>query len=782
MSQAMAKLAPMPAATPFRPQITGLGIDLIRCSIGAYCSRSTRPTSSDDRMPPSAEPISRTSAPAEKPRPEPISTTQRTDSSRSTSFKAASSCWRARTPIGFSFSGRLSLIQATPASLSRVTWRSSGCSATSPPLELGAPLLEEGVHAFLLVLGREQEVEVLAFGEEPLLERKLKGEIDRFLGQAERHRGLGRQLPGHPLSGLGRPLGRHDLVDDAELVRALGRDRLPAEVHLHRHVFAGGARPALGAAGARDDAQIDLGLAEARAVAGDHEVTHQRHLAAASQGVAVDRRDQRLGEGGDARPAAGLVTAQLLDRAALGHVADVGARSEDLRAACQDHGPHRVVALQLAERRRHLRDDRGAQGIEDGGPVERDHPDRRLHLQEDELVGHAAMIGHVKKALRDSYGRLADDLRISVTDRCNFRCIYCMPAEGLKWLARDDILRFEEIHRLARIFVERYGVRTIRITGGEPLVRVKVEELVGMINSLDPTLDITMTTNGVLLAQKAQALRDAGLKRVNVSLDTLSLDRFKEMARRDAFERVIEGLAAAEEVGLSPIKLNVVVMKGYNDGEVVEFARLAREKAYDVRFIEFMPLDADGIWKEDLVVPSQRIQEQIEDLFPLVAISEDRPAPATKFKFADGSPGGVGFISSVSQAFCATCNRVRLTAEGGLRSWHARAGGRRRRRGNRDRACGGRPRDHHDGQPLLAAHHRRLRRRPGERARARPLPRLDPLHLPGPRRAQDRLRPNARRHRSRRAGLRRLRDPAALRRLHLRRHARGAAGRELAPP
>src|SRR5205807_687853 len=283
----------------------------------------------------------------------------------------------------------------------------------------------------------------------------------------------------------------------------------------------------------------DLGLAEARAVAGDHEVTHQRHLAAASQGVAVDRRDQRLGEGGDARPAAGLVTGHLLDRAALGHVADVGARSEDLRAACQDHGPHRVVALQLAERRRHLRDDRGAQGIEDGGPVERDHPDRRLDLQE--------------------------------------------------------------------------------------------EELVGMINSLDPTLDITMTTNGVLLAQKAQALRDAGLKRVNVSLDTLSLDRFKEMARRDAFERVIEGLAAAEEVGLSPIKLNVVVMKGYNDGEVVEFARLAREKAYDVRFIELMPLDADGIWKEDVVVPSQRIQEQIEDLFPLVAISDDRPAPATKF-------------------------------------------------------------------------------------------------------------------------------------------------------
>jgi cyclic pyranopterin phosphate synthase len=278
------------------------------------------------------------------------------------------------------------------------------------------------------------------------------------------------------------------------------------------------------------------------------------------------------------------------------------------------------------------------------------------------------MIGHVTRVLRDSYGRIADDLRISVTDRCNFRCIYCMPAEGLKWLARDDILRFEEIHRLARIFVERYGVRTIRITGGEPLVRIQIEELIAMINSIDPSLDITMTTNGVLLARKAQALKAAGLKRVNVSLDTLSLDRFKEMARRDAFEKVLEGLAAAEEAGLKPIKLNVVVMKGYNDGEVVEFARLAREKAYQVRFIEFMPLDADGIWKDDLVVPSQRIQEQIEDLFPLIAAAEDRPAPATKFKFADGAPGGVGFISSVSQAFCTTCNRIRLTAEGGLRT------------------------------------------------------------------------------------------------------------------
>ena len=270
--------------------------------------------------------------------------------------------------------------------------------------------------------------------------------------------------------------------------------------------------------------------------------------------------------------------------------------------------------------------------------------------------------------LRDSYGRVADDLRISVTDRCNFRCIYCMPAEGLKWLAREDILRFEEIHRLARLFVERYGVRTIRLTGGEPLVRVKIEELVAMIDSIDPSLDITMTTNGVLLRQKANLLKEAGLKRVNISLDTLHLDRFQEIARREAFERTMDGIRAAEEAGLSPIKLNMVVMKGHNDDEVVDFARLARDRGYEVRFIEFMPLDADGIWSNDLVVPSRRIQEKIEDLFPLVAINEDRPGPAVKYRFDDGAPGGVGFISSVSQAFCTTCNRIRLTAEGGLRT------------------------------------------------------------------------------------------------------------------
>ncbi len=274
----------------------------------------------------------------------------------------------------------------------------------------------------------------------------------------------------------------------------------------------------------------------------------------------------------------------------------------------------------------------------------------------------------MSKELRDTFGRVADDLRISVTDRCNFRCIYCMPAEGLRWLAREDILRFEEIHRLARIFVREYGVRTIRLTGGEPLVRMNLEDLIGMINDLDPTLDITMTTNGVLLEKKAEALTRAGLKRINISLDTLNIDRFHDIARVDAFAKVMRGIQAATDAGLAPIKINCVVMRGQNDDEVVDFARLAREKGYEVRFIEFMPLDGDGIWREDLVVPSRRIQEQIEDLFPLRAVKDDRPGPATRFKFADGGAGGIGFISSVSQAFCDTCNRIRLTAEGGLRT------------------------------------------------------------------------------------------------------------------
>ncbi len=278
------------------------------------------------------------------------------------------------------------------------------------------------------------------------------------------------------------------------------------------------------------------------------------------------------------------------------------------------------------------------------------------------------MIGAHPIPLRDTFGRIADDLRISVTDRCNFRCVYCMPAEGLRWLARDEVLTFEEIVRLTRILIEHCGVRTLRLTGGEPLVRKGIEDLTAALSAMDPSLDLAMTTNGILLREKAQALKDAGLKRLNVSLDTLHADRFRSMARRDALDRVLDGLQAAKDAGFSPLKLNMVVMRGKNDDEILAFAQLARAEGYEVRFIEFMPLDADGIWTPETVVASREIIEAIDREFPLEPVANDRPAPATRFRFKDGSPGGIGVIPSVSNAFCKICNRLRLTAEGHLRT------------------------------------------------------------------------------------------------------------------
>jgi len=270
--------------------------------------------------------------------------------------------------------------------------------------------------------------------------------------------------------------------------------------------------------------------------------------------------------------------------------------------------------------------------------------------------------------LLDTFGRVADDLRISVTDRCNFRCVYCMPAAGLPWLARDEVLSFEEIVRLTRVLVEHCGVRTIRLTGGEPLVRKGIEDLTAMIAGIDGSLDIAMTTNGILLEEKAVALKQAGLRRLNVSLDTLHADRFKDLARRDALARVLRGLAAAKAAGFAPIKLNMVVMRGQNDDEILDFARLARSDGYEVRFIEFMPLDADGIWSMERVVASREIIEAIDREFPLEPVKDQRPAPATRFRFRDGGQGGIGVIPSVSDAFCKVCNRIRLTAEGHLRT------------------------------------------------------------------------------------------------------------------
>jgi len=268
--------------------------------------------------------------------------------------------------------------------------------------------------------------------------------------------------------------------------------------------------------------------------------------------------------------------------------------------------------------------------------------------------------------LLDTFGRVADDLRISVTDRCNFRCTYCMPAEGLKWLPKDEILSFEELSRVLRLFV-RLGVRSVKVTGGEPTVRADLPTLVAMLREAAPAVDMSMTTNGVLLDRLARPLADAGLDRVTVSLDSLLRHRFEQMTRRDALDRVLSGIRAAEEAGLVPIKINCVVIGGTNEDEVVEFAGWSREHGHVVRFIEYMPLDAEHAWERAKVVPSARIVAAIDAAHSLVPDGPDHE-PATSFRFADGAPGGIGVIASVTEPFCDTCNRLRVTAEGQLRA------------------------------------------------------------------------------------------------------------------
>jgi GTP 3',8-cyclase len=268
--------------------------------------------------------------------------------------------------------------------------------------------------------------------------------------------------------------------------------------------------------------------------------------------------------------------------------------------------------------------------------------------------------------LVDSFGRVADDLRISVTDRCNFRCTYCMPAEGLRWLPKAELLTFEELTRLLRLFV-RLGVRSLKVTGGEPTVRADLPRLVGMFREAGADLDISITTNGMLLDTLAEPLARAGVDRATVSCDSLLRHRFAEMTRRDALDRVLSGLRVSEEAGLTPIKINCVVIGGTNDDEVVGFAEWARETGYEVRFIEYMPLDAQHAWEREKVVPATRVLDAIHAVHPLVS---DGPSnePATTFRFADGGRGRIGVIPSVTQPFCDTCNRLRLTAEGQFRT------------------------------------------------------------------------------------------------------------------
>jgi cyclic pyranopterin phosphate synthase len=266
--------------------------------------------------------------------------------------------------------------------------------------------------------------------------------------------------------------------------------------------------------------------------------------------------------------------------------------------------------------------------------------------------------------LVDTFGRVHRDLRISVTDRCNFRCTYCMPEEGMNWLPRSELLSFEEIERIAGVLVERFGVDSIRLTGGEPTVRARLPLLVEKLAALGT--DLAMTTNGSTLRLLADELKSAGLKRLNVSLDTLQADRFLEMTRRDDLAKVLDGIEAARSAGFAPIKVNAVVMRGVNDDELVDFASWARDLGLVMRFIEFMPLDADKAWTNTSVVGLTEIVERIDAVYPLEPVPRGS-APATTFRYADGG-GEIGVIASVTQSFCESCDRIRLSAEGQFRN------------------------------------------------------------------------------------------------------------------
>jgi GTP 3',8-cyclase len=269
--------------------------------------------------------------------------------------------------------------------------------------------------------------------------------------------------------------------------------------------------------------------------------------------------------------------------------------------------------------------------------------------------------------LRDGHGRLIGDLRVSVTDRCNFRCQYCMPAEGLPWLERNEILTFEEITRLVSL-LGAMGVHDIRLTGGEPLVRRNFPALVSMLSGIEDVAEISVTTNGFLLERDAEALVRAGVDRFNVSVDSLQRDRFYELTRRDALPQVLRGLELlATFPEAHPIKINAVAIRGFTEEEVIPFAELARRSAYEIRFIEFMPLDADHAWTPDQVLTGKEIRAAIDAVYPLDPEPREPHATARVYRFNDGR-GRIGFINPVSEPFCGDCNRIRLTADGRLRT------------------------------------------------------------------------------------------------------------------
>jgi cyclic pyranopterin phosphate synthase len=280
--------------------------------------------------------------------------------------------------------------------------------------------------------------------------------------------------------------------------------------------------------------------------------------------------------------------------------------------------------------------------------------------------------------LVDPFGRTIRDLRISVTDRCNFRCTYCMPEEGMQWVPRSEVLTFEEFERLGRIFVERFEVDGLRLTGGEPTVRAHLPVLVAKLAGLrvpatssSPLAgrkpDLAITTNGATFRLLAHELREAGLDRVNISLDTLQRDKFERMTRRDELVRVLDGIEAAKEAGFSPVKINAVIERGVNDDEILDLARFGRDHDVEVRFIEFMPLDATGHWMNDKVVSQDEIVATIAAEFPLEQVPARGAAPADRWRYLDGR-GLVGVIPTVTKPFCDDCDRVRLTADGQFRT------------------------------------------------------------------------------------------------------------------
>jgi cyclic pyranopterin phosphate synthase len=269
--------------------------------------------------------------------------------------------------------------------------------------------------------------------------------------------------------------------------------------------------------------------------------------------------------------------------------------------------------------------------------------------------------------LVDGHGRRISDLRVSVTDRCNFRCQYCMPADGLPWLERSEVLTFEEIERVVRVMV-RMGIEDVRLTGGEPLVRREFPRLVSMLSPIEGLKDLSLTTNGYLLERDAAALVDAGISRVNVSIDSLQRDRFFHITRRDSLPQVLRGLEAlARHPEVHPIKVNAVAMRDFTEQEAIPFAEFARSTAFQVRFIEFMPLDADQAWTPDSVLTGEELRQIIHAVYPIEELPREPSATARVFRFADGK-GEIGFINPVSEPFCADCNRVRITAEGKLRT------------------------------------------------------------------------------------------------------------------